>query len=52
MNPDQTPRSAAFDLGLHSLPPSLLWAARHKWVNVATVSGVLPGDVEIVLRAF
>ena len=26
---DQTPRSAAFDLGLHRLPVSLLWGARH-----------------------
>ena len=27
-------RSAAFDLGLHRLPISLLWDTRHKWVNV------------------
>ena len=25
VNPDQTPRSAASDLGLHYLPLSLLW---------------------------
>ena len=31
--PDQTPRSAASDLGLHCLPMSLLWDARHKWVK-------------------
>ena len=31
--PDQTPRSAASDLGLHCLPMSLLWDTRHKWVN-------------------
>ena len=31
---DQTPRSAASDLGLHCLPMSHLWDARHKWVNV------------------
>ena len=29
---DQTPRSAASDLGLHCLPMSHLWDARHKWV--------------------
>ena len=33
VDPDQTPRSAASDLGLHCLPVSLLWDARHKWVN-------------------
>ena len=30
LDPDQTPRSAASDLGLHCLPMSLLWDARHK----------------------
>ena len=30
---DQTPRSAASDLGLHCLQTSRLWDARHKWVN-------------------
>ena len=30
VDPDQTPRSAASDLGLHCLPMSLLWDARHK----------------------
>ena len=29
----QLPRSAVSDLGLHCLPRSLLWDARHKWVN-------------------
>ena len=32
-DPDQTPRSAASDQGLHCLPMSLLWYARNKWVN-------------------
>ena len=32
-DPDQTPCSAAFDLGLHCLPMSILWDARHKWVE-------------------
>ena len=31
--PDQTPRSVASDLGLHCLPMSRLWDARHKWVK-------------------
>ena len=30
---DQTPHSAASDLGRHCLPTSLLWDARHKWVK-------------------
>ena len=29
VGPDQTQRSAAFDLGLYSLPVSLFWDARH-----------------------
>ena len=29
--PDQTPRSAASDLGLHCLLMSLLYDVRHKW---------------------
>ena len=33
VDPDQTPHSATSDLGLHCLPMSLLWDARHKWVN-------------------
>ena len=32
VDPDQTPRSAASDLGLHCLPVSLLGDARYKWV--------------------
>ena len=38
VDPDQTPRSAASDLGLHCLPMSNLWDARHKWVNGRVVS--------------
>ena len=30
---DQTPRSTASYLGLHCLPMSHLWDARHKWVK-------------------
>ena len=33
VDPDQTPRSVASDLGLHCLPISLLWDARLKWVK-------------------
>ena len=30
VDPDQTPRSASSDPGLHCLPMSLLWDASHK----------------------
>ena len=33
VDPDQTPRSAASDLGLHCWPLSLLKKARHKFVG-------------------
>ena len=33
VGPDQMPRSAASELGLHCLPMSLLWNARRKWVK-------------------
>ena len=33
VDPDQTLRSAASDLGLHYLSMSNLWDARHKWVH-------------------
>ena len=32
-DPDQTPRSAASDLGLHCLPITLLGVSRLEWVN-------------------
>ena len=35
VDPDQTPRSAASDLGLRCLPMSFLWDARLKWVNTS-----------------
>ena len=31
VDPDQTPHSAASELGLHCLPRSRLWEARHIW---------------------
>ena len=33
VDPDQTPHSAASDLGLHCLPISLLWDGRYKRVK-------------------
>ena len=33
VDPDQTPRCATSDLGLHYLAMSLLWQARHKWIT-------------------
>ena len=35
---DQTPRSAASDLGLRCLPMSLLWCTRHKWVKACIIN--------------
>ena len=32
--PDQTPRFAASDLGLHCLQMPLLWGGRLKWINL------------------
>ena len=39
---DQMPHSATSDLGLHYLPMSLLWGARHKWANclLSTIKSV------------
>ena len=33
VDPDQTPRFMASNLGLHCLPMSFLWDARHKWIK-------------------
>ena len=33
-DPDQTPRSAASDLGLHCLPVTRLGVSRLQWVNL------------------
>ena len=35
--PDQTPHSAASDLGLHCLPITLLRVSRLQWVNLKLV---------------
>ena len=37
VDPDQTPRSVASDLDLHSLQLSVFWDARYKWVNGSIV---------------
>ena len=37
VDPDQTPRSAASDLGLHCLPVSLLWEGRRKWLMIGNL---------------
>ena len=36
-DPDQTPRSAASDLGLHCLPVTRLWVSSLRWVDKACV---------------
>ena len=44
VDPDQT--TAASDLGLHCLPMSFLWDARHKWINICVqiIGKVWQGD--------
>ena len=37
VDPDQMPHSVASDLGLYCLPMTLLWDARHKWVNIQSI---------------
>ena len=32
VDPDQTPHSAASDLGLHSFRISMFWDSLHKWI--------------------
>ena len=41
VDPDQTPRSVASDLGLNCLPTSLLRAARHKWIKDYVICSLL-----------
>ena len=38
--PDQTPRSSAFDLGLHCLPMSKTWDATPERVSYMNVNSV------------
>ena len=45
-DPDQTPRSAASDLGLHCLPITLLRVSRLQWYKVCLqVNGLIPRDI-------
>ena len=37
VDPDQTPRSVASDLGLHCLVMSLLWDAMPKWIKTRAI---------------
>ena len=37
-DPDQTPRSAASDLGLHCLPITLLGVSRLHWVKASIMT--------------
>ena len=37
-DPDQTPHSAASDLGLHCLLINLLWVFRLYWVNMQSIN--------------
>ena len=45
VDPDQMPRSAASDLGLHCLPMSKKWDARLIWVNGSFLYTVRIGPV-------
>ena len=42
VDPDQMQHSVASGLGLHCLPMSLLWEARHKWVKKKLLWGLIP----------
>ena len=49
VDPDQTPRSAASDLGIHCLQMSHLWDARHKWVNLYVFLFIYFCDVSLIV---
>ena len=49
---DQTPRSAASDVGLHCLPMSFIWDASHKLVNIAISSENVHLTTFAVFRSF
>ena len=50
--PDQMPRSAASDLGLHCLPDTLLGVSRLQWVNnlVHSVNDTLPLNLAVLSK--
>ena len=41
-DPDQMPRSAASDLGLHCLPITLLGVSRLQWINGISFNPFIP----------
>ena len=49
-DPDQTPRSAASDLGLHCLPITLLWVSRLQWVNISLFQYLSPQCLNVNVR--
>ena len=51
-DPDQTPRSAASDLGLHYLPVTLLGISRLQWVKGKRNSLRVNHSVRIVFSSF
>ena len=44
-DPDQTPRSAASDLGLHYLPTTLLGVSRLQWVKLVLLDRTHPAPL-------
>ena len=46
VGPDQMPRSAASDLGLHCLPMPHLWDARHKRIEEFDTKASLTNAVD------
>ena len=50
-NPDQTPRSAASDLGLHCLPSTLILVSRLQWVKRKSIfQHAKNSQIQIILR--
>ena len=52
VDPDQMPRSAACNLGLHCLPMSFLWDARHKRVRIQIRILYLTKIIQVLLCYF
>ena len=51
-DPDQTPRSAASDLGLHCLPITLLRVSQLQWVKVGGFISTVKLNLLFVLRFY
>ena len=45
-DPDQTPHSAASDLGLHCLPITLLGVSRLQWVNILLIDSTITNSAQ------